>query len=159
MKNIFILLAAFLLSSSALAETKWYYNPDRSGEGMVLTELDKGVIAFGFYSHVEEPISSPPIVSPPPPLFNLFCDQYTVWFTGLSKVVGKDGAYGDVFYDVGKPNFPTPIKKKVSDQYVVGSFILSRKGDGFILYMESNNLMCNLSVFGVNHYFTEILVE
>ena len=157
MKLLLSILMVFAIN--AQAETKWYYNPDRSGEGMVLTELKNGVFAFGFYSHVEAVISSPPIVSPPPILFNAFCDWDTVWFTGLSTVETKDGAYGNVFYDVAKPDFPAPVKRKVSDQHVVGHFILVPKGKGFVLYMESNWSMCNLSVFGVNHYFTEVLAE
>lgn len=151
--------------SIAQAETKWYMDEHRVGEGMVLSELDDGRIVFGFYSHVSEYIPSYPVVSPPPPYMEEFCDLYTVWLTGLSTDVGKDGAYGKVFYDVAVPDFPLSIDngdgihERISDQHVVGDFTLIREGEGFVLYMESNYRMCNLSIFGVNHYMTHVVAE
>ena len=153
------------MASICQAETKWYMDEHRVGEGLVLSEMDDGRIIWGFYSHVEEYIIRPPIVSPKPPYKQEFCDFKTVWLTGLSTVVDDNGAYGQVFYDVAVPDFPSNIDngdgihKRISDQFVVGDFTLVRDGEGFVLYMESNNRMCNLSIFGVNHYMTHVVAQ
>ena len=160
-----IILLLMLVATVIQAETKWYMDEHRVGEGMVLSELDDGRIIFGFYSHVGEFIPSYVLPSPPPFYVEQFCDLHTVWLTGLSTEVNKDVAYGDVFYDVSIPEFPQSrdmgdgIHERISTQYVVGNFILVRKGEGFILYIESNYRMCNLSIFGVNHYMTHVVAK
>ena len=93
-----ILGLSLMFAVTAYSDTKWFYNPDRVGEGMILSELADGRIAFAFYSHVEDGATIPPSVSPAPPP-SAFCDRFTVWFTGLSTEVDKDSATGDIFYD------------------------------------------------------------
>jgi hypothetical protein len=79
--------------------------------------------------------------------------------TGLSELYVDGFAAGTVYYDVKNETFPLSEEQTVSKSEVVGDFVIFREGDGFILYMENNGRMCNLSVFGVEHYFTTKLVE
>ena len=157
MKTFLAIFVAFLLSSTAYAKTAWYYNPERSGEGIVLTEIDDGRLAFAFYSHTKHANGAPtPSPAPPPPKF---CDKDTVWFIGLSELYAKGIAMGDIYYDVPVKSFPKAEDNNVSNSVKVGEFVLEAEGDGFYLYMESNNIMCKLTVFDTPHYFTTKLTE
>lgn len=166
--RILLTLLALLISTTALAETKWYFDLEREGEGIIVTEYDDPEdprVIFAFYSHTET-VALPPTVSPPPPA-PLFCDRHTVWFTGISLegFLTEDAAYGLVYYQVAVPTFPEPENGFVSDTYVVGDFILKREdkgydgGAGFSLEMRSNYLMCNLSVFNRVHHLTKRIAE
>lgn len=152
-----LLTILLLMSANAIADTAWYMDLDRSGEGMILTELEDGRLAFAFYSHKAN-AGIPPSVSPQPPP-PLFCDEFTVWFTGYSDLFLDGLAAGDVYYDVAVDDFPLAENGKVSEQYVVGSFVIYEEGEGFVLRMESNYIMCNLSVFGVDHHFLKKIAE
>lgn len=163
------LLAAILIlfSVSAIAETKWYLDLERQGEGIIVTEYDDPNdprIIFAFYSHTAQ-AGVPPVVSPAPPE-PLFCDKYTVWFSGISERGLENGiAYGKVYYQVALDTFPEPRDRMVSDTYIVGDFVLQREdggyggGAGWNLVMKSNYLMCNLTVFGQVYHFTKRIAE
>jgi hypothetical protein len=155
MKTILAILLMFAIT--AQAETAWYMDTDRSGEGIVLSELDDGRLVFAFYSHTAVK-SGLPTVSPPPPE-PLFCDEYTVWFTGLSSTYEDGHAEGIVYYDVAVDDFPIAVNGLVSESVEVGTFIIDSDGDGFVLLMETNHIMCNLSVFGDPHFFTTKIAE
>ena len=157
MRNILIFLATLLLSTAVVAKTKWYYNTERTGEGIILTELPTDQVAFAFYSHSALPVD-PPTVSPPPPE-PLYCDAYTVWLTGLSVFADKDSMEGLIYYDVAVPEFPVAKDGAVSESVVVGTFYAWRDGDGFAMILENNHLFCDLSIFDVEHHFASVLTE
>jgi len=146
-----------LFAATVQAKTAWFYDTDRSGEGIILSEIADGRLAFAFFSHTAFQRHGP-TVSPAPPE-PIYCDEYTVWFTGVTADYDGDVAYGFVHYDVAFPEFPEAVAAAVSESVVVGEFVIWREGDGFVLYMESNHLMCDLTVFGVEHYFTTKLTE
>jgi hypothetical protein len=158
MKRIFTMICLFLLSTSVMAKTAWYYDPDRSGEGIVLSELDDGRLVFSYYTHSALKTEAPPVVSPQPPE-PLFCDVKNLWFTGLSEYYANGIAIGEVYYDVPVDTYPASVDGNVSNSVVVADFIITSEGDGFVLYMESNHVMCDLTVFGVDHFFTTKLAE
>ena len=156
MKTLLITLL-LLISSSAMAKTAWFYDIDRSGEGIVLSEIDDGRLAFAFYSHTAHATGAPtPSPAPPPPKY---CDKDTVWFIGISELYAEGIALGDVYYDVAVKGFPEAEDGAVSHSVKVGEFVIEKEGDGFYLYMESNNIMCKLTVFDTPHYFTTKLTE
>jgi hypothetical protein len=151
------LLILLFVSASAFSDTAWYMDEDRSGEGIVVSELQGNRLAFAFYSHTAV-VTGEPTVSPPPP-FPIYCDLDTVWFTGLSEVYWLGIARGDLMYEVAVATFPLSEGGFVSQSVVVGDFTIWQSGDGFILRMETNYVMCDLSVFGVNHYFETKIAE
>jgi hypothetical protein len=148
----------FLLSTIAVADTAWYYNPARSGEGIILTETADGRVAFSFYSHVQKGINKPPIVSPAPPKA-IYCDEDTVWFTGLSDYWDDYLAEGALYYDVANDDFPVSKDGAVSKSIEIGRFTAARKSEGFVMVLSNNYLFCDLSLFGEKHYFVKKLTE
>lgn len=156
MRWLFLLLVLFTVT--AQAETAWYYNPDETGHGIVLSELDDGRLAFAFYSQVEDVIPDIPVISPAPPP-PLFCDEDNIWLIGLSDLYLDGLAIGDVYYAKKLPSFPVAVNGQVSESHIVGEFIVYAEGDGFVLRIENNHTICNLSVFGVDHYFTTKLAD
>lgn len=157
MRTILTFLLALLLSTAVVAKTKWYYNTERTGEGIILTELPNDQVAFAFYSHTALPFT-PPVVSPPPPPAP-YCDEYTVWLTGLSVFTDKDSMEGLIYYDVAVTEFPVAKDGAVSESVVVGTFYAWRDGDGFAMILENNHLFCDLSIFDVEHHFATVLTE
>jgi hypothetical protein len=152
-----LLTVLIMISPFAFAETAWYMDIDRSGEGIILSELDDGRLVFAFYSHTAKNTGLPnPSPKPPPPRF---CDKYTVWFTGLSELYEDGHASGIVYYDVAVDDFPVATQGLVSESVEVGTFIIDSVDDGFVLLMETNHVMCNLSVFGEPHFFTTKIAE
>lgn len=144
--------------STVLADTAWYADPDRMGEGIVLSELDNGGLAFAFYAHVEEYIDIPPTVSPPPPPVR-FCDIYNIWLIGVSELYADGIAFGDVYYNDPDPLYPLAVNGTVAEEVKVGTFVIYKSGEGFVLHMENNHTMCGLSLFGVDHYFSERIAD
>ena len=157
MGRLLLTIVLVLLAGMASAKTAWYYDTDRSGEGIILTELPNDDVVFAFYSHTARKLD-PPIVSPAPP-DPLYCDEYTVWFTGITDYRDGDIAEGKVYYDVAVPTFPIAEDKMVSRSVEVGRFWAWREAEGFVLLMENNYTMCNLTVFGTEHHFVTKLVE
>jgi hypothetical protein len=154
------LLATLLMFAvTAQADTAWFYDPERSGEGIIVTEFNDGTdrLAFAFYSHTAT-INGEPTISPSPPA-PLFCDLYTVWFTGLSNNYTDNQATGDVYYTVADDDFDGPSDGSVGTSYVVGTFDMRRSKGGFVFKMYSNYTMCNLSVFNTVFHMTEKLAE
>ena len=159
MKIFLAILIGFLLSTSAAqAKTAWYFDQDRSGEGIILTEIDDGRIAFAFYSHTAVGKRAPPVASPAKPK-HLYCDEKTVWLTGLTYINDGEVAEGNVYYDVPVPIYPVSVEGNVSESVSIGTFFVWKEGDGFTLLMDNNHIFCDLSVFGVEHHFVTKLVE
>jgi hypothetical protein len=65
-----VLIVTLMCAVNLHADTGFFYNPDRSGEGIIVTvdeELD--LLAFAFFTYYDSNFSSeiPPVVSPRPP--------------------------------------------------------------------------------------------
>jgi hypothetical protein len=154
-----ILLAALMMFAvTAQADTAWYMDEERSGEGIIVSELDDGRLVFAFYSHSSVDGSISPVISPAPPHYKV-CDVDTVWLTGLSELYENGHAEGNIYYDVPFGSFPLAENGLVSRSITVGTFTIDAMGSGFVLVMERNYLICRLSVFGEPHYMTEKVAE
>jgi hypothetical protein len=150
-----VALALFAVSV-ARADTAWFYDPTRSGEGIVLSELDTGGLVFSFYSFVKTPFNQPPRFGPDP----LYCDEDNIWLIGVADhyIVG-DHASGKVYYNRQIPSYPVAVNDRVSDQHHIGEFTAVPSGGGWVIRMENNWTMCDLSIFGTDFYMTTLLAE
>jgi hypothetical protein len=155
----YLLTLLLLISTSAFADTAWYYDPERKGEGIIVTVFNDGTdrLAFAFYSHVVK-VGIGPTISPPPPP-PIFCDKGTIWLTGLSDNYTDNQATGDIYYTVGDEGFNVPDDKSVGTEYVIGTFDMRRSKGGFVMQMYSNYLMCDLSIFNTTYKMFEKLAE
>lgn len=143
-----------MLANTSWAESGFYYDVTRSGEGISVAETADGGIAWVLFTFIDGKISVPPIVSPPPPTEVIAqCANSTLWLTGQSLVLADGFAIGEVYLNV-PPDYPFATANAVSAPLVVGTFLMEVDGDGFDLIIESNHSLPNLSVF--DHTFTFI---
>ena len=153
-----LLILLMALAITAHAKTAWYYDTERSGEGVVVTEIADGRLAMAFYTHAGK-ASVPPQVSPPRPTPIIStCTNSTIWFVGLAAVFADDFAIGTLYYDVAG-DYPNAVNGQVSESFEVGTFLIERAGDGFDMILESNGLMPQLSIFDYQFKFRTLLTQ
>ena len=152
MKKLLLILTAFLLSISAYAETTVLYNVERLGEGIVL-QVSKTQLVFILFSHWDDADTLPTVSPQPPPCIELK-DKGTFWMLGIATNFNEQYATGELYYDVAKPDFPLATQMpyradryEVSDQHVVGSFLMEKDGDDWWLIMDSNCTLRNKTAF------------
>lgn len=152
-------IIAFLLSQAALADTAWYYNTERSGEGVVVTTTDDGRLAFAYFTQTGSSFPIPPQVSPPPPVSTqIACQSSPIWFTGVG-VYADGAAIGELRYDVPIADYPQSKDNRVSKSLDVGVFLMEKTETGFRLVLETNHVLPNLSVFNRVYEFDTLLTK
>ena len=88
MKNLLAAaLICLLLMATANAQTGMFYNPERNGEGIIVT-IDGDVLAFAFFTHFDPNAVNemPPVVSPPAPSVDPVLPQCISEITQLPAV-------------------------------------------------------------------------
>ena len=70
-----------------MADTGMFYNPERNGEGIIVT-IEKDVLAFAFFTHFDPNAANdmPPVVSPAPPEVEIILPQCITEITQLPAV-------------------------------------------------------------------------
>lgn len=156
MKLLLTLMLIIGIAGSAQADTAWFYDENRSGEGIVLTEF-KDRAVFSFYTFVSGSNLIPPVVSPMPPGAK-YCEMGTIWFIG-DGALEEGVAYGDIYYQVIGDLYPSAIDGEVSTSVIVGDFVLTQTKTGWDLWMEQNTLLCNMDIFGKLFTFDTLLTK
>lgn len=151
-------LIVFLLTISTAYSAEIVFNPLRSGEGAVVSETSDNRLAIIFFSHTKLNPVVPPIISPQPPA-PIFCDEQNVFLTMISDIYDGNIAYGTIYYSKQNEGFPDAVDDRVSEEHIVGAFSAAKLGDGFLLVMERDPVMCNLTIFGEPHFLTSLLAE
>ena len=157
MKKLLIpILMLICIAGSVQADQGWFYNPERSGEGIVITEFGEGRIVFAFFSHV---YVMPIIIPIPSPAPEPVCDTKNVRLIGIGKVEGNF-AYGKLQYFDPSPEFPLAIDGMLGTNITVGQFSAERiEEGGWVLTLCHNNLICPMSIFYEDHYMISKIVE
>lgn len=168
---IFIFTLYLVTTGNARADTGFFYNPDRSGEGIIVTTDEKRkLLAFALFTYWDAVISKPPVVSPaPPPSPTVWTSCPTYSFDGQiippvfspappqqEAVTYKGGAQawfiglgpysdgiaiGDMYTNKAA-NYPqVTTTVGLSQEIKVGVFLIEEKMDGFDLYVDCNELM------------------
>jgi len=138
-----ILLALLLLfSASVMAESGFFYDPTRDGEGIFVTIDKNHRIAFALFTYWDEDTSTAPKPSPTPPpteLELLLTGNAPIWYTGVG-VYFENAAIGELELSVAT-NYPEVSDDSLGDTYVVGTFLIVPHKLGFSLTVDCNNLM------------------
>jgi len=150
MKKLLCILS-ILFCINAYAVTEVLYSTDRLGEGIVLQTSEPQLVII-FFSHWDDADGEH---------FG-FKDRNTFWMIGISRNFDGTVATGNLYYDVAKPDFPLatpedgrPDRKEISDQYMVGTFLMERDENGdWWLLMESNDTLDNKTAFNSVFHFT-----
>jgi hypothetical protein len=154
MKTFLAILTAFLLSSTAYAGTGFFYNPDRDGEGIIVTTDDKSRIAWAMFTYWDKNISIPPTVSPAPPSPNLITECHRnsqAWLVGNGVYV-DDIAVGAAM--ISEPiEYPFVSDGSLDEKIQVGTFLLQGYEGGFDLAIDCNELLPE-SLYMCNNVFT-----
>lgn len=167
------LLALFLtiFSATAFAQTGFFYNEDRAGEGIIVT-IKGDLLAFALFTYWDARISIPPVVSPMPPEFlypTLWtsCPTYNfagqivppvfspappeeeaVTYRGGAQAwfIGfgtyRDGiAIGEMFTRKAA-DYPNVTRTiGLAQEFSVGTFLIEKSGNGFDFYLDCNGFM------------------
>ena len=82
--SILFILLMVGLCRSAVADTGMFYNPDRDGEGIIVT-IEGDVLAFAFFTYFDPNAANeaPPVVSPPLPEVDIILPQCITEITQL----------------------------------------------------------------------------
>ena len=150
MKKLFILFAAFLLSTPVFAvENGFFYNPDRVGEGMAVS-IDGDLLSFVLFTFVDGHYSSPPRVSPSPPESDFesrSCANSQTWFSG-SGIWLDNLAIGNI-YLTEADDYPQVMFGKIGKRVQIGQFLIEPNGDGYDLSVQTNNVLpAGIHMFG-----------
>jgi hypothetical protein len=168
---IFIFAIYIVTMGNARADTGFFYNPDRSGEGIIVTtDEDRKMLAFALFTYWDAVISIPPVVSPmPPPVATVWTSCSTYSFDGQEippvfspapppeeAVTYKGGAQawfigvgaysdgiaiGDMYTNKAA-NYPQVTRTiGISQEIKVGVFLIEAYKGGFDLYVDCNELM------------------
>ena len=180
-----ISLLILMLSSTAFAQTGFFSNPERDGEGMIVT-VKGDLLAFAFFTYWDGTITIPPQVSPlppdppedlyvnpsctaapqkapvydippmvsplPPPLPETEPRTYyggaQAWFFGFGTYLDNI-AIGKMYYHKAIDYPYVWDNNGLSNEYVIGNFLIEGYKGGFDLYIDCSNLvpkslfMCN----------------
>ena len=148
MKNILLGLTILLLSTMAVAESGFYHNPERDGEGVSVV-IDGDTLAFAFFTYWDAKHAIPPIVSPPPPVLKpiIPCHNCPVWYVGTG--VWVDGASIGDMYMSSPIEYPLAVDGNLDVQFVVGQYLIVATATGYDLIVNCNSVvpasmyMCN----------------
>jgi hypothetical protein len=143
MKTFLAILTAFLLSSTAYAGTGFFYNPDRDGEGIIVTVDDKNRIAWAMFTYWDKVIPVAPIPSPAPPqpVFIIEeCDRNSqAWVVGNGIYI-DDAAIGDAY--ISRPiDYPFVSEGSLDEKIKIGTFLIEGYDGGFNLAINCNELL------------------
>jgi len=141
------LLLTALLALNVQAESGFYYDKSRSGEGITIAETADGGVAWVLFTYVDKSVSVPPVVSPPKPSFTIeSCNSATLWLTGQSVLLANGFAIGEVYINV-TDDYPFATDDSVSEAIQIGTFLIERVDEGFELTIDSNGSLAALSIF------------
>jgi hypothetical protein len=143
MKYLLALLLIICVGS-AQAESGFYFNPDRNGEGIILTIDKDSRLAWAFFTYWDDKISVPPVVSPPPPpppfvVITPQLQNQQTWLIG-------NGVYLDNIA-IGKAwiskaiSYPNVVGESLDEKITVGNFLIEGFKGGFYLSLDCNNLL------------------
>jgi hypothetical protein len=93
------LLLGLLLAITGTAQavgTGFYYNPERDGEGVIVTIDDENRFAFAFFTFWNANYPIPPSPSPSPPPLVWSCDNCAIWYVGAAPL-NKNVSVGDLY--------------------------------------------------------------
>ena len=154
-----ILLLTLLMTSTAFAGGGALYDPDRSGEGIFYV-LDGNIVSFALFTYYDNVVQVPPVASPvlPEPVFPV--TQCSVnrreWYIGHGVLV-DDMVIGNMYMHVPL-QYPSTLSGNLSAEFIIGTFLLEKAGDGFDLSIDSNNtLPAGLSLFNTTYLFRTLL--
>lgn len=146
MKNLFVILITLLLSTSAVAQSGFFYNPERDGEGISVV-IDGDTVAFALYTYWDATHAVPPIVSPAPPPAITPCHNCAIWYVGTGEWM-KDSSTGKMYMSV-PIDYPHSIDGNLDVQFSIGTYLLTTGGEGYKLSVFCNDVvpselyMCN----------------
>ena len=85
--NVLFVLLMIGLCRAAVADTGMFYNPERDGEGIIVT-IEKDVLAFAFFTYFDPNAVNvrPPVVSPAPPDVDIVLPECITEITQLPYV-------------------------------------------------------------------------
>jgi hypothetical protein len=148
MKRILLAVLFLVLATTAVAESGFYHNEDRNGEGIILTISKDGRLAFAFFTYWDASYAIPPVVSPvPPPSPITPCHNCTTWYLGTGPwdtKIAKGTLWTSVAID-----YPNVAGESLDEKIPVGTFVIVPDGAGFDLtidcadFMPGGMYMCN----------------
>ena len=152
MKTFLAIFVAFLLSSTAYAGTGFFYDPERNGEGIIVTIDKADRLAFALFTYWDARHAIPPTVSPTPPPSPIKPQTNTaIWYTGTGA--WSDGlAVGDVYMSV-PIDYPNVAGESLDQKIVVGQFLIVADKGGFDLQVNCNRFLPE-SMYICNNTFT-----
>jgi len=141
MKTFLLSCLLFLTSFCAVStvaadDSGLFYDPDRQGEGIVVTKFND-LVAFYFFTYgglyCGEDTDVYP--SPLPEWYVEGCDYNGQrWFLGVNEMDG-DTVTGDLYMTHGL-FYPHGIVHNVGQETVVGHYLLIRMGSGWVLDVD-----------------------
>lgn len=155
MKN-FIAICILMLSTALMAESGFYGDPERNGEGLILSIEDSGRIGIAFFTYADSVHVYPPVLGPNPPIDPLTPPptNAATWYIGSGQF-GEHLGEGDMFRSIPL-QYPLALDGMLSVEAKVGRFHMARLGDGFEFRLECNSLMLpDQHICNSTFYFTE----
>jgi hypothetical protein len=152
MKNLFVILATFLLSTTVYAGTGFFYDPDRNGEGIIVTIDKNDRLAFALFTYWDAQHAIPPSVSPAPPPSPIKPQTNTpVWYVGNGAWL--DGiSVGDIYMSV-PIDYPNVAGESLDEKIIIGQYLIVANKAGFDLQVNCNTFLPP-SMYICNNTFT-----
>jgi hypothetical protein len=152
MKYLITLLLIIGIVGSAQAETGFYHNPDRDGEGIILTIDKTDRLAFALFTYWDAKHAIPPVVSPAPPPSPIKPQtNQAIWYVGHGAYV-DNVAVGDLYMSV-PIDYPNVAGESLDEKIIVGQFLIVAEKDGFDLQVNCNRFLPQ-SMYICNNTFT-----
>ena len=157
MKNLFLILL-LLVSFSAQAQNGFFSNPDRDGEGVIIT-VQGDTLALAFFTFWDETYSIPPEVIVKPPLPITECPNCPIWYVGAGTF-DKKFATGKLYTSVAL-EYPKTLDNSLDEKIYVGDFFIITHRGGWRLeidcahWVPTNLYMCNNTFEFTNHLIGE----
>jgi len=134
MKYLFALLLSIGIIGSAQAGTGFFYDPERDGEGIIVT-IEGDTLAFGLFTFWDGVFAKAPYVSPPPPPPPVVpANNYPLWFVGSGAWI-DEASVGEMYMSMAL-DYPFTEDNSLDYKRAVGTYLLLPDGEGYYLTVD-----------------------